>query len=387
MTQWMIQRFVKNHEDIKNPVVRTAYGVLGSIVGICINLLLAGMKYLIGLLTGSLAIAADAANNLSDAGSSIVSLISVRLSQKAEDEDHPFGHGRMEYIGAMIVSFLIIHMGLDLFSSGIEGIKNPEMLTLSPVTLVLMVLSIAFKGWLYFFYKKVGKPINSATLLAAAEDSVSDVIATSAVVISMLAGYYFKLPLDGWMSVVVSILVMRAGYGVFKETMDRILGEKPDPELANSLVNIITSTPGILGVHDMVIHDYGPGRCFASIHAEVPATENILVSHEIIDALERKILEELSVPICIHMDPIVTDDPLVNELKAKMTDFIQTVHPELKLHDFRIVPGEKATNLIFDVLMPASYHEQAQLEAKIRAYAKELDPTYLCVLTFDRNYV
>lgn len=387
MTQWMIRHFVKNHEDIKNPIVRTEYGVLGSIVGICVNLLLAGMKYLIGMLTGSLAIAADAANNLSDAGSSIVSLVSVRLSQKAEDEDHPFGHGRMEYIGAMIVSFLIMHMGLDLLSSGIEGIRNPEALTISPVALVLMLFSIIFKGWLYFFYNKVGKPINSATLLAAAQDSVSDVIATSAVVVSMLAGYYFRLPLDGWMSIVVSILVMRAGYGVFKETMDRILGEKPDPELANALVDMVTSTPGILGVHDMVIHDYGPGRCFASIHAEVPASENILVSHEIIDALERKILEELSVPICIHMDPIVTDDPLANELKAKMAGFIQTVHPELRLHDFRIVPGEKATNLIFDVLMPASYHDQVQLEAKIRAYAKELDPTYLCVLTFDRNYV
>lgn len=386
MTEWLIRRFVKEPKDVRSQRVRAAYGTLGSMVGVCVNLMLSLLKFLVGMAVGSIAVTADAANNLSDAGGSIVSLVSVRVAQKPMDQDHPFGHGRMEYIGALLVGVLILIMGVELMKEGLSNIFNPHQLSFTYLALGLMSLSVFMKLWLYRFYNKVGKRIDSAALLAAAKDSISDVLATCGVILSMLAGHFFNLPVDGYMGVLVALIVMKAGFNVCRDTVDRLLGGRPDRERGELLTQRLLSYPGILGVHDLVLHDYGPGRCVASVHAEVSAKENIVAIHEVIDQAEREISEELNMPICIHMDPIVTDDEATNAVCARMAAYLHAVDHRLKLHDFRMVPGEKQINLIFDVLLPADYQNRRELEAGIRSHAKSLDPRYECVLHFDLDY-
>lgn len=386
MTSWLVKRFVKESENVQDQQVRGAYGTLGSVVGVIVNLFLTLIKFLVGISIKSIAVTADAANNLSDAGGAIVSLVSVRVAQKPKDKDHPFGHGRMEYIGALGVGALILLMGIELLKEGVSNIFSPQPLAFTWVALGLMVFSVFMKWWLYVFYNKVGKRIESATLLAAAKDSISDVLATSGVIISMLVGYFFSLPVDGYMGVVVALIVLKAGYNVCRDTVDQLLGGKPDREQGKLLIQKLLSYPGILGVHDLVLHDYGPGRCVASVHAEVSAKENIVEIHEVIDQAEREISEEMNMPICIHMDPIVTEDETTNAVCAQMSGFLRTVDNRLRLHDFRIVPGEKQINLIFDVLIPGDYREKDTLELKIADYAKSIDARYACVLHFDLDY-
>ncbi|MBQ8536857.1 MAG: cation transporter [Clostridia bacterium] len=383
MTQWLINRFVKDAANTSSQPVRTAYGTLGSLVGILINVLLAALKFFVGVLTGSVAVTADAVNNLSDAGGSIMSLVSVRMAQKPVDAEHPFGHGRIEYLGALGVGVLILMMGVELLKEGVGSIITPEPVAFTWLTFILLAVSVIFKFWLAGFYKRVGGAINSETLKAAAKDSLSDVIATSAVILSMVLGHCLAWPVDGYMGVLVALVVLKAGFEVCKDTVDRLLGGKPDPEMGRALVNKVLTYPGILGVHDLVIHDYGPGRCVASLHAEVSSKANIVAIHEIIDQMEREILQEMALPVCIHMDPIVTDDVATNEISARMAAFLLTVDERLKLHDFRRVPGENQINLIFDVLLPADYKDAKGLEGKIKAYAKGLDPRHECILHFD----
>ena len=341
-----MRRFIHDAEDTGNQRVRGAYGTLASCVGIGTNLLLALAKFLVGIATGSVAVTADAANNLSDAGGSIVSLVSVRLAQKPMDREHPYGHGRMEYIGALGVGVLILLMGVELLKSGVESILSPQALNFGWIPLGILLMSILAKGWLYGFYTKLGKAIDSATLLAAAKDSVSDVLATSAVAVSMLVGRFLGWPVDGWMGTAVALVVLKAGYDVCKDTVDSLLGGTPDKALGQEIIKRLMRYDQILGVHDLMLHDYGPGRCVASIHAEVPADGNILELHEIIDRAEREIGEELHLPICIHMDPIVSGDPETDRAEAAMKEYLTSLNPALKLHDFRRVPGEKQVNLI-----------------------------------------
>lgn len=387
MTAWLVRRFVMSPEDVEIPQVRAAYGTLTSSVGIGVNLLLALMKFLLGLMTGSLAVTADAANNLSDAFGSIVSFVSVRMAKRPRDKEHPFGHGRMEYIGALGVGALIVVMGLSLLKEGVTSIFHPEPLRLSALVIVLMGLSVLVKCWLYFFYRKLGLRIGSAPLLAAAKDSLSDVLATGAVMVSMGLQLAFGWTADGVMGVVVALFVLKAGVDVCRDTVGLLLGEKADPEKAKRLRELLMGYDGVLGVHDLVLHDYGPGRAMASAHAEVSAKSDIVAIHEVIDRAEREISEKLNIPICIHMDPIVTDDPVANEVKAKLEAFLRETDPRLSMHDFRVVPGREHINLIFDCVLPGDFKDKDLVARSLAALAKTIDPRYACVIQFDSEYL
>jgi len=386
MTNWLIRRFVRNHEEVSNPDVRAAYGTLGATVGILVNALLALTKFLMGILSGSLAVTADAVNNLSDAGGSVVALVTTRMARKPVDQDHPFGHGRMEYLGSLAVGIIIVVMAISLLRDGIAAILNPQQLDVTVVIGTVLILSILLKGWLFLFYRKVGKTTNNGTLMAAAKDSLSDCIATSAVVVSMVLQEIFGWLIDGWIGVIVALIVLKAGYEVCRDTVDSLLGGKPDPEKIRRIKELMLSYEGILGVHDLVLHDYGPGRCIASAHAEVSAEGNILEIHEMIDAAERHIAGEMNMPICIHMDPIVTDDAETNELKAKLETFLRETDPCLSLHDFRVVPGQENTNVIFDCVLPAGYQNKEQLHKAMNAYVASLDRRYRLVVVFDTDF-
>ena len=386
MTEWLIHRFIKDSERTEDQAVRGRYGTLGSCVGVGVNLLLALVKFLLGTVMGSVAVTADAANNLSDAAGSIVSLVSVRMAQKPVDREHPFGHGRMEYIGALGVGVLILFMGVELLKSGVESILHPALPALDVLPFAILLVSILLKVWLYFFYTKVGKRIDSATLLAAAKESLSDVLATSAVALSMLAGHFLGWAVDGWMGTVVALLVLKAGVEVCKDTIDSLMGGKPDQELGRRIITLLMGYDQILGVHDLIIHDYGPGRCFASVHAEVPAHGNILALHEVIDRAEREIGLELNIPICIHMDPIVTGDAEGDRMKDAMVQALHAIDGKLMLHDFRRVPGEETVNLIFDVVVPAGYGDTGALRKKLEEAAMAIDPRNRCIIQFDLDY-
>lgn len=386
MTDWLIRRFVPHAENRQDPAVRTAYGTLGATVGILVNALLAAAKFLMGILSGSLAVTADAVNNLSDAGGSVVALVTTRMAQKPVDQDHPFGHGRMEYLGSLAVGVIIVLMAVGLLRDGITAILEPQRLDVTVVVGVVLILSVLLKGWLYLFYRKVGRLTDNGTLLAASKDSLSDCIATSAVVISMVLQEIFGWLIDGWIGVIVALIVLKAGYEVCRDTVDSLLGGKPDPEKIRRIKELMLSYDGILGVHDLVLHDYGPGRCIASAHAEVGVDGNILEIHEMIDAAERHIAREMNMPICIHMDPIVTGDAETNELKAKLEDFLTRTDPSLSLHDFRIVPGQETTNVIFDCVLPVGYRGKEQLHQTLSAYLATLDRRYRLVVVFDTDY-
>lgn len=386
MIKWIIRLFIREPENTSDQRVRGQYGTLGSVVGISVNVLLSVVKFLVGTFTGSVAVTADAANNLSDAGGSIISLISIRLAQKPVDREHPFGHGRMEYLGALGVGMLILLMGVELLLSGVDSILHPVRPAFGWVPLILMIFSILMKVWLYFFYTHVGKKIDASALLAAAKDSLSDVLATSAVALSMVIGVFTAFPVDGVMGVIVAALVLKAGFDVCKDTIDSLMGGKPDKELGRRIIDMLMKYDKILGTHDLILHDYGPGRCVASVHAEVPADGNLLELHEMIDQAEREISTELNIPICIHMDPIVSGDPETDRVAAQLNDYLKGRGEGLMLHDLRRVPGAKQINLVFDVVVPAGYKDVKTLEQDICAEARRIDPCHNCVIHFDVDY-
>ena len=387
MTELLIRLFVKNPENVKQPDVRQNYGVLASVVGIVVNLLLAGGKFLIGTISRSLAITADAVNNLSDAAGSIVTFITVRLSNKPVDEDHPFGHGRMEYLGSLIVGALILVMGVDLLRDGIHSILAPSELVLSIPVIIVLAVSILMKLWLYFFYHHIGTKIQNGTLLAAGKDSLSDVLSTTAVLASILAAWFFHWKIDGYVGLLVGILVLKAGFEVCRDTLDSLLGTKPDPEKIRAIRELMLECEDIIGVHDLVLHDYGPGRCFASAHAEVNAEMNVLELHERIDDVERKIGYTLHIPICIHMDPIMETEESA-AIKQKLQDYLYQYDERVSFHDFRMVPGENHTNLIFDCVVPAGYpdDQRKQLCLSVTDFLKSLNEKYNVVMEFDTDY-
>lgn len=386
MTAWLIRRFVRNNENVEDSNVRTAYGTLGSVVGVLVNLLLAGAKCLMGFLSGSLAMMADAANNLSDAAGSVVALITVRLAHKPVDAEHPFGHGRMEYLGSLAVGALIVCMGVTLLRDGISAILHPTAPQVNWVVMAVLAISILGKLWLYGFYRKLGSRTQNGTLLAAAKDSLGDVLATSAVLVSMLCCLFFGWKIDGWIGLLVSVIVLKAGWEVCRDTLDSLLGGRPDPEKIQELRELLLSREGIMGIHDLVLHDYGPGRCFASVHAEVDADGDILEIHELIDDAEREIGEKMKMPICIHMDPIVTSDENVQRVRQQISDFVCRIDPALSIHDFRMVPGDGHTNLIFDCVLPAGYTGRDTLMSALNAFALSLDERYRLVVQFDTDF-
>ena len=386
MTAWLIRHFIKDYQNVTDNDVRERYGTLASVTGILVNVLLAALKFLMGLLSGSLAVMADAANNLSDAAGSIVTLITVRLANKPVDQEHPFGHGRLEYIGSLGVGALILLMGLSLLSDAVNGILHPQPLSTSWMVAAVLVFSVLMKLWLYFYYRKLGTAVNNGTLLAAAKDSLGDVLSTGAVLVGILLHMAFHISVDGYIGLAVAIVVLKAGVDVCHDTLDSLLGCKPDPDKIRRIREILLSKPGILGLHDLVLHDYGPGRCIASVHAEVSADGNILDIHEMIDQAEREVAEQMHLPICIHMDPIVTSDETTNRLHRQMADFLRNIDPALSLHDFRLVPGKDRTNLIFDCVLPAGFKDKHALYQSLAAYAKSLNPTYDVVVQFDTDY-
>ena len=386
MTGWLIRKTIKNPENTADQRVRQAYGTLGSVTGMALNLVLSLGKILLGFLTGSVAITADGVNNLSDAGGSLMALVAVRMAQKPDDEDHPFGHGRIEYLGALAVGGLIAFFGLELLGSGIEGILHPGAVAFSWLTVGLLAAGSLVKLWMARFYSILGKKTDNMTLLAAAKDSLSDAVSTGAVAVSAVVGMIFSLPVDGYVGVLVSLLVLKAAWDVLKNTVDRLLGGKPNQELGSRIVEMLMAYPGILGVHDLVLHDYGPGRSIASVHAEVSADSDFVTAHEVIDRAEREISRELSIPICIHMDPILTQDEKTETARTQMAEYLAGLNPPLHLHDFRRVPGDKNINLVFDVVLPTQARELAAIRDGINAHARTLDPRYRCVVHFDRDY-
>lgn len=386
MTQWLIRNLVRNYTETASPKVRGAYGTLGSMTGILINVALSAVKFSLGLLSGSLAVTADAVNNLSDAAGSLMSLISVRLAEKPDDRRHPFGHGRMEYLGALGVGALITLAGLKLLADGVNGIITPEALEIAWPLAVVMGATVLVKLWLNFFYSAIAKTIDSQPLYAAAKDSLTDVVATSAVLVSLVLQMLFHWRVDGYMGVVVALFVLKTGISVCRDTIDRLLGGKPSAEMTANIREKMLTYPGILGVHDLVVHDYGPGRCIASVHAEVSATGDIVAVHEVIDQAERELKRDLGLTVCIHMDPTVTDDPTVNEVRTDMVDFLREQDERLTLHDFRMVPGQKQINLIFDCLLPEDYLKKDALREALRQYAHALDARYEVIVQFDTDF-
>lgn len=386
MTELLIRVFVKDSGNTRNMAVRQRYGRLGSLTGIVVNLILFASKFTIGTLMGSVAVTADGVNNLSDAGSSLVSLISFRLSGKPADREHPYGHARVEYLAAMIVAVLILLLGVELGKTSFQKILAPEMVDQSLLMVVILVFSIAAKLWLFSFNRKLGKRINSAVMQATATDSLSDVMATSAVLVSTLLSPILGYPLDGWMGLVVSGFILISGISIIRDAMNKLLGDAPDNELVASIENFVKNHEGILGIHDLIIHNYGPGRCFASLHAEVPAREDILKSHDRIDNIERDILEKEGVHLVLHLDPIV-DDEETHALREQVRQLVQEIDPKLTIHDFRAVLGDTHNNLIFDMVVPfeqkmPNNELQEQLDQRLEARM----PGCYAVVTFDRSY-
>lgn len=385
MTNGLIRAFVKNAEATQLDSVRRQYGRLGGLVGVVVNLVLAGTKLLAGWLSGSLAITGDAVNNLSDAGSSVISLLSFRMSGKPADEDHPFGHARMEYIASSLVALLVVMLGVELGKASVKKILSPELVAFNLTALIILVVSILAKLWLYRFNRTIGRRIDSSVMLATAADSLSDVLATSAVLLSMVLGALFSLPLDGWMGLLVALFILFTGVGIFRDTVDRILGRGPSPEMARELEAIILAHDGVMGLHDLMVHDYGPNRTHASVHVEVDASADLLESHELIDDIERDILRDMGVRLVIHLDPVVTDDPMIVTLREAVARILQDIDPVLRFHDFRMTRGKNHRNLFFDVVAPFRFRlTEVEICDRIQQALTALDPRLFAIITLDR---
>ncbi len=389
MIKLLTRLFVKNSENVKDSNVRRAYGTLSSVTGIVLNVLLSAFKFLAGSLVGSVAIRADAVNNLSDAGSSLVSLVSFKLSAKPADRDHPFGHARIEYVASMIVSFLILHVGVDLVKSSIGKLIAPEAPVFRIVTVVILAVSIIVKLWMALFNARLGKTIDSNVLRATAADSLSDAIATSAVLIATLVAPIlpagFSPYIDPIMGLIVSVLIFVAGIRILNETKNSILGEAPSAETVETIERVVAEYPDAIGIHDLVVHNYGAGRTLASLHVEVDGHHDIFASHDTIDLIERRLREEHGIECSIHLDPIVVGDALTDEWHARVAALATMIDARIRVHDFRMVPGTTHTNLIFDMAVPFEVSQSdAVLKATMAERIAEEAPNYFAVITIDR---
>ena len=391
MTSLLIKLFVKNHNDTKSIEARNRYGNLGSAVGICVNVLLSALKIVIGILGGVLSVTADGLNNLADAGSSVVTLIGFKMANKPADRDHPFGHGRMEYISAFIVSFLILLVGFELLKDSVtalrDGVAMPQF---EAISIIALVISIAVKCWLYFFNRKIGKTIDSTALIATAKDSLNDCIATGAILAAAIVSKCVALPfnIDAVMAIGVAFFILWAGFSSARDTLNEILGGPPEEALIKDINDTVLSFDEFYGIHDLIVHNYGPGRQFASVHVEVPHDSDIVACHEKIDLCEKLVSEKLGVNLVIHMDPIDTNDETIAKAKETMVSVIKEIDERLTLHDFRMTPATVTrTNLIFDVVIPAGFKmSEQELDGIICQKAREADKTYVCVITFDRDF-
>ena len=383
----LVKHFIKDYENTADLKVREAYGTLGSITGIIVNFILAIAKYFAGIISGSISVTADAINNLSDAGSSVISLVGVKLSAKPADKGHPYGHGRVEYISALAVSFVVLLMGIELFKSSVDKIINPVPVKFNILSLVILIVSILAKLWLGFFNKKLGEKINSAPMMAVMKDSFSDCLATGVALISIVVSAFSDISLDGYLGVIVAGFIFLAGFNILKETMADLLGKPADKEFTEMIEEKILSYDKIVGVHDMIIHDYGPGRKFASAHAEVSSLEDIMEIHDIIDLAERDIMNEFGLIISIHTDPIVTDDERINSLKSMTNNIVKEISDEMSIHDFRVVDGPTHTNLIFDLIAPHKFHlSNEKIIQTIEDKLSKIDERYFVVITIEHAF-
>ena len=388
MTEFLVNKFIKDSANIESTEVRTRYGMLASVVGIFCNVLLFSVKLAIGLILSSLAVTADAFNNLSDAASSIISFVGVKMAGKPADAEHPFGHGRIEYIAALIVSFLVIEVGFTFFKSSISKILHPEEISFDLVPFVILILSILVKLWMAFFNNKLGKRIDSKVMLATAADSLGDVITTSATVISIVICHFTSINVDAIAGLIVSGIVIWSGVSIAKDTLEPLIGQRVPSELYQKITDMVESYEGIVGAHDLIVHNYGPNRSMATIHAEVPNDVSIEASHEIIDRIERDAKKELNILLVIHMDPVEMRDEEVLELRDKTSHIVHALDPELHFHDFRVLKENEQKNLIFDLVVPDSYTEKDanRVMHQLIALLHEMEKNVDCIITLDRSF-
>lgn len=388
MTKLLINAFIKDKENIKDRKVRTEYASLVSVVGIILNLLLFGFKMIAGLLINSIAVISDSFNNLSDMGSSLVSAIGMKLSMKKPDKEHPFGHGRIEYISALMVAFIILLVGFELFKGSLEKIISPQEVKLSLVPMIILCVSVLVKLWMFFANRYVGKLINSDVIKATAQDSLNDSVATFVVIIGAVIGAKTGFAVDGILGAVVSVMIFYAGISLVKDTVGVLLGKAADEETVKEISEIILSQENITGIHDLMIHDYGPGRIMASVHAEVPSDRDIQEIHELIDWTEKHIEEKTGVHIVIHMDPVSVSCARTNVIRQEVIDIVKGINEEFGIHDFRMTDGQNNINLIFDLEVPCSLEtdERNRIKEEIVDKLRKKDARYTAVIVVDSKH-
>lgn len=388
MISILAKRFITDSQNINAPSVRRAYGILCGTVGVLLNILLFAIKFFAGILSNSIAITADAFNNLSDAGSSVITLFGFKLAGQKPDPEHPFGHGRIEYVSGLIVSLIILLMGFELGKSSVEKIFNPDPITFSWVSFGILIVSILIKMYMAVYNKKYGKRIQSAAMIATATDSLSDCLSTGMVILCNVFALFTDFPLDGWAGLIVAVLILIAGYNAAKETINPLLGQPPAKELVEEIEQTVLSHPDVIGIHDMIIHDYGPGRCFVSLHAEVSADGDILALHDSIDNIERTLAESLGCLTSIHMDPVITSDEHITKAKEAVLTLLSQYDASLTMHDFRMVAGPTHTNLIFDIVLPHNYPKtDYQVQCDMQDAIRNMEGNYYAVIQIDHSFI
>ena len=386
LTNLLIKKFIPNHENKNDPIVREKFGVLSGIVGIICNVVISIGKFFVGILTSSIAVSADAFNNLSDAVSSIITLICFKTSGNPADKDHPFGHGRIEYISGLIVSVAIIFTGVEFTKSSIEKIFDPEPVSFGFIPILILSLSLFVKLWLGLFSKKIGTIINSAAMKATAFDSILDCVITVTILVGMLITYCTVVSIDAYTGIVVALFIIFTGISMIRETINPLLGQPPDEETIKTINEIVLSCPDIFGIHELVVHNYGPGRSVVSFHAEMPANKNIMELHEEVEEIEKKLKDKFGYPAIIHMDPVMTDDKRVVDMKEKLSKIIKLVHKNAQIYDLRIIPGKQPT-LIFHVSVPYDiYQKDSEIKSAVELSVKALDSKYKCIIEINRSY-
>ncbi len=387
MTDLLLKLFVKNHKNVTDPKVRGVYGTLAGVTGIVTNLIISLVKLFIGLFAGSVSVMADAVNNMADAGSSAITLVGFKLAGKPADREHPYGHAQIEYITGMIISFLIILIGGSFLVESFKSILKPEATKFDVITLVILGVTVLAKLWQWAFYRKLAKKIDSESLLASAQDSINDVISTTVVFVAAIFGHVTGLLIDGWVGCAVAVYIIVSGIKLVIETSGPLLGAAPDKDTVKAIADKVLSYEGVIGVHDLIVHSYGKSCTFASVHAEVPAEQDVLISHDVIDNIEADVRRDLGIELVIHLDPIVTNDPVVNEMRDYTASVISGIGHDVSFHDFRIVKGPTHTNVLFDVVVPVDYKlPDKELVNLISTEIRERYPDAYCVLHIDRDY-
>lgn len=387
MIDFLVRTFVRDSERTNDPAVRGRYGVLAGGMGIFLNLCLFAAKFLAGVLTASIAVTADAFNNLSDAGSSVVTLVGFKMAEMPADKEHPFGHGRLEYLSGLAISVAILVVGLELGRNSVVKILHPAMVQFGLLPVAILLVSVLVKLWMAYFNRKLGRRIGSAAMMATSADSLTDAVATTAVLIGMVIGHLFGLQIDGYIGVLVALFILYSGFTTARDSLSPLLGQAPDKEFVHSIGETVLAHREVVGIHDLIVHDYGPGRCIISLHAEVPSNRDILEMHDLIDRIEMELREKFQCDVTIHMDPIVMDDEEIRILRGRVVELVKDIDPALTIHDFRMVVGPTHTNLIFDILTPYRFRlTDAELAEAVREGVKKLDERYFAVVQVDKAY-